>query len=626
MQDTKRLETQYLKAKIEYYEGNPIMTDSEFDALEKILKDAGSKVHEQVGSKRKDFDFTHPTKMLSLSKVQTEKNEDGTTNYMYDEFYTWFSKRASVVGKMGVMSSSPKFDGSAINIIYRDGVLENVLTRGDGEAGKSALKRFKSRLPEKIDVEVLEGEIIEIRCECVVDVNIFNEKYFGKREDGLYANARNFVAGVIGKDKYVQEKVNDLTLIPLHFIVDGVHVPQFVFEKYPEFSIDYNYKFTYDQYEGVIKHFEELRKTFDFKLDGVVISFPESVRKDLGENDHDPEWALAIKFIPEETVTPYYGVEWNVSKRGELCPVILLKPVELDGTTVKRASGYNAGYLVNNEIGPGAILSIAKAGDIIPEVQNVIITSNKDVVLPSECPECKTETTFDGIHLMCPNEKCPGKIAKIIATGSGVLDLKGIGSERLKPFAKDFINIFQIWVFVLRMGGDDLGKYGLEPGTRLNEIFVNAFKNIKSIPYEKIIRILGYENVGRKISQQLAREHAGLDFSYASLERALVDKVHTEEVESYIKDAVSVLETFGVIVDRPVAPKTDTLGVVMTGSPKVFGFKTKKEFLIKYPNLVECSMTDAICKYLITDDLSSTSSKMKAANKKGIEIKTYGDF
>jgi NAD-dependent DNA ligase len=256
----------------------------------------------------------------------------------------------------------------------------------------------------------------------------------------------------------------------------------------------------------------------------------------------------------------------------------------------------------------------------------VIITSNKDVVLPSECPECKTETTFDGIHLMCPNEKCPGKIAKIIATGSGVLDLKGIGSERLKPFAKDFINIFQIWVFVLRMGGDDLGKYGLEPGTRLNEIFVNAFKNIKSIPYEKIIRILGYENVGRKISQQLAREHAGLDFSYASLERALVDRVHTEEVESYIKDAVSVLETFGVIVDRPVAPKTDTLGVVMTGSPKVFGFKTKKEFLIKYPNLVECSMTDAICKYLITDDLSSTSSKMKAANKKGIEIKTYGDF
>jgi len=249
--------------------------------------------------------------------------------------------------------------------------------------------------------------------------------------------------------------------------------------------------------------------------------------------------------------------------------------------------------------------------------------------MPSTCPECGSSLNFDGIHLTCPNETCPGRIAKILAHGSGVLDLKGIGSERLKPFAKDFNNMYELWKWVLELKDSnpkEIEKYGLPFGSRLQFIFTEAFYNIKSIPYEKVVQILGYENVGRKITQQLAKEHAGQEYSYASLERALVDKLHEPEVESYIKECVSTLESLGVTVDRPKAPSNDGIGVVMTGSPKTFGFKTKKEFLVKYPNLFECSMTDGTCRYLITDDMNSTSSKMKAATKKGIEIKTYGDF
>ena len=194
----KRLEAEYLRAKIEYYEGNEIMSDAAFDALEKILKDAGSKVTEQIGSKRKDFDFPHPTKMLSLAKIQMEKDK-----YMYDKFYTWFSKKASIVGKMAFLQASPKFDGSAINIIYRDGALENILTRGDGKAGKNLTKRLAPKVPAKIDVE----GTVEIRCEVVVDTNIFEKKYSVE-----FKNARNFVAGVLGKDDYSQEKVFSIHL------------------------------------------------------------------------------------------------------------------------------------------------------------------------------------------------------------------------------------------------------------------------------------------------------------------------------------------------------------------------------------------------------------------------------
>ena len=622
MQDIKQLENQYLRAKIEYYEGTPIMSDSAFDALEKKLKEAGSKVHEQVGSKRKDFDFEHPTPMLSLAKHQTEE-KDGVTYYADEEFNMWHKKRSHVLTPDTPLLGSPKFDGNAINIICRGVDVDQILTRGDGKSGKNITKRFLPAVGTPLileDLEVTETDIIEIRCEVVIKKTIFEKKYAAE-----FANPRNYVAGVIGKDDYDETKVSELTIVPLQFLLNGKFVGWSHFRKNPFCAKNWDTPFFAENYVDLIKEYEKLREEVDYLLDGVVIACPIHTRETLGQNDHDPEWAVAIKFVPEQVITSVNGIEWNVGKRGQLTPVVQLDTVQLAGTNVRRASGYNAGYLKDNGIGIGAMVSVAKAGDIIPEIQTVEIETPETFVLPNECPECGTKLTFDGIHLMCPNETCAGRISKILATGSGILDLKGIGGERLKPFAKDFKNIYEVWVFSV-MNPNALGKYGLEPGTRLHEIFVNAFLNIKSIPYEKVIQCLGYENVGRKISQQLAKEHAGLEFSYASLERALVDKVHTPEVESTIKEAVKELEELSVTVDRPEAPKSDGAGVVMTGSPKAFGFKTKKEFLAKYPNLFECSMSDATCKYLVTDDLNSTSGKMKQAAKKGIEIKTYGDF
>jgi DNA ligase (NAD+) len=360
MQDIKKLEAQYLSAKISYYEGNPTMTDAEFDALEQILIKEGSKVHEQVGSKRKDFDFPHPTRMLSLAKIQTEKD-----NNKYDEFYKWFSKRASIVGKMGMLYASPKFDGSAINIIYRNGNLESILTRGDGFYGKTITNRLKSHVPPVIS----EKGIVQIRCEVVIDVNVFKKKYADE-----FANARNFVAGILGKDEEDKEKLNDLTIIPLHYIVDGEHqtLDSRIFSEYPNVKTNWNTAFVYEDYGKVLKLIEKERESLNFQLDGMVISFPEQVRSELGENDHDPHWSVAIKFPAEEVVSEVVDIEWNISKRGELTPVVIMKPVQLMGSLVKRASAYNAGYIIKNKIKPGAIISLRKSGDIIPEILSVI--------------------------------------------------------------------------------------------------------------------------------------------------------------------------------------------------------------------------------------------------------------
>jgi len=634
--DIKNLETQYLKAKVAYYEGHPIMSDAAFDVLEKELKSNGSKVIEQVGSKRKDFDFPHPHPMKSLAKIQTETSK-GVTNYREPEFSAWLSKREAIVSAhFEYMYYTPKFDGSSVNIVYRDGKLESVLTRGDGKFGKDATDRFRKHLPETLYKPdyIPYAEIVEIRCEAVMRKSTFEKKYAAE-----FANARNIVAGIIGKDDFSIEKVADLSLVPLHLLIDGKHadikhVDDLCFD-YPVFAHTHSTKIRplVKDYLSSVKYMEKLREDFEFQLDGIVFALPVEVREALGENEHDPEWSIAIKFVPDEVVTPVIGIQWNLGKTGELTPVVLLKPVQLAGTTVKRASGYNAGYIVNNKIGEGAFVDIHKSGDIIPEIGKIHNPGKVDE-LPKICPSCSESLTFDGIHLMCNNDKCEGRIGCKLSYACGMLDLKGIGGQTVKPFAKDFTNMFSLMVAVIRGSYRkefDIEKYGIKYDSRSHQIFQDAFNNIKSLTYAQVILMMGYDGVGRKLSEQVARDYCGLTPDYTSMEKTLVEKFKDKDIKFHIQNAVTVLEALGVIVDKPGIKVVNnnnmkTIYVCMTGSPKDFGFKTKEEFIAQFDNVEEVSVTDAKCNYLITDDLNSTSGKMKAAEKKGIKIVTYGEF
>jgi len=636
--DIQRLETQYLKAKIAYYDGEPIMSDVVFDALEQELICFGSKVVNQVGSKRKDFDFPHPTPMKSLAKFQTA-SEKGVTDYQENEFMTWLNKRINLLKnqyghEIDHMYYSPKFDGSAINIVYRNGRLESVLTRGDGETGKDVTDRFRTHLPELLDdpfYTQMPDSLIQIRCEAVMRKSVFEKKYAEK-----FANARNLVAGIIGKDDIDIEMVADITLVPIHYIANGQHVRiQFVNKALGNAPIFGNpqsvmIRPTVEDYLHSVKFMEKERDNFEYPLDGIVFALPVSVREILGENDHDPEWSIAIKFVPDEVVTPVIGVQWNLGKTGEMTPVVCLKPVTLAGTTVKRASGYNAGYIVNNKIGEGAFVTIAKAGDIIPEVQKIHNPALHEEMLPEVCPVCGEHLKFDGIHLMCINDNCKGKTAKKLAVACGMLDLKGIGGKTIEPFAEDYNNMFELFVAVLNgtyRKEFDIEKYGIKYNSRSHQIFQDAFLNVKSLTFAQVILMMGYDGVGRKLADQVAKDYCGVEPDYKGHEKALVEMFKDENVKNYILNAVSVLESRGITIDKPINKNNmNTIYVCMTGSPRDFGFKTKEEFISRFPNVEQVSVTDARCNYLITDSLNSTSSKMKNAQKKGVKIVTYGEF
>ena len=618
----KLLETKYLDAKIAYYNGSPIMSDASFDIIERELKDVGSKVIEQVGYKRSDFNYNHFSPVLSLSKIQTEINNN-IVNYKNVEFKKWFDSFSI----NSILEYTPKYDGNAINIIYKGKNLNKILTRGDGIRGKDITNKLIGHIPNTLEysTEISENDIMEIRCEAIIPKNIFKKNYSNK-----FANARNLVAGILGKDDIDLNYINDIHIMPIHFLLNSKHMNSNIilndFFKIKNIIIDSDKK-----YETIVKKYEELRNSFEYELDGVVISFPFNYRDGIGYNEHHYKFALAVKFVPDEVITRVVGIEWNISKTGEFNPVVLLNPVELAGTTVKRASGYNAGYIVNNKIGSDTFVSVAKAGEIIPEVQSIVTESAEAFDLPTFCSHCGSKLEFDGIHLICPNTDCQGKIAKKLASAATTLDLKNIGGKTLEPFATDFKNMYELMVWVLQTGSTEIiERFGIKYNSRSHEIFLNAFKNIQSLTYEQVIISLGYDNVGKKLSAQIAKEHCGLTPDYTGLERALVTMLHKNDVETYIKTAVSNLESFGITIDKPklkiINNMETTVYACLTGSPKEFGYKTKEEFINQFPGIIEVSVTDKNCQYLITDSYDSTSSKMKTAEKKGIKIVTYRDF
>ncbi len=664
MKNIRNLETKYLQAKIEYYEGKQSMSDAEFDRLENELKNLGSKVIEQIGHKRSDFDFPHPTKMLSLDKIQTEEIDD-EIDYKETEFLKWYDKMVDILRKNGISEKeiddifliySPKFDGNGINIIYINGELSVVLTRGDGFMGKNVTDRFFDLLPKYLNADhnILENKTLEIRCEVVMDIKDFDKINEDRVIDGLepLANSRNATAGWLSGDEFDPHIMKKLILKPLHFILDGEQV-----EEIPFINNDYYYNvdiykdFHYCDYADVIKSMIEFRKNSNVQLDGVVINFPIKYNEILGIHNSGkfPNYGIAVKYVPEEVTTEVLGVEWNVGRSGELSPVVLLKPVELAQTIVKRASGYNAGYILSEGLGTGSVVSICKAGDIIPEIQTVI-SSNFDITLPEFCPDCGTKLYLEDIHLRCPNPECLGKLAKILHATAKAIDIRGCGSEVFKKFGSDFNNLYDLLCFVLGNQDNHQGfvKYGFKPNSRSLQIFIAAFTNIKSLTYAKAILLFGFQNVGLKLGEQVAKLYNGIEPDFSGQQKALVEFFQRETNMSHIRSRIFRLEEFfNIKIDKPKnnnlnsnimetnvnqEAEMKSIYVCMTGSPKSAGWETKKEFLNDVDihnfdfDFVDCEITNKECKYLVTNDLSSSTSKMKEATKRNIPILTYEEF
>jgi DNA ligase (NAD+) len=611
------LEELYLQAKEAYYKGEPIITDDEFDRLEEELREENSEVVEVVGFSDRNLKHPHLSPMLSLSKAQSLM--DGTPPL--EQMKAWFSDFSEDI----LFEATPKYDGNAVNLIYRNGKFSQAITRGDKTKGRNVTEKLRRKVPlflEGIDLDV------EIRGEVVIPTSIFYEKY------SHFKNPRNFVAGVLNRDENDESLLEEIEFQALEArIHDGdYHYPENTQQwfKAHKFNTKNSYYRTFkaSEFSKIYDELKEYReKTSPFQLDGFVVKAPEKIRKEKGEKSHHPNWAIAVKFPPKEAVTRVTGFKWNIGTSGGVTPIATLEPTELDGTTVKNVAAFNYGYIVREKIYPGAKVVIAKSGDIIPQIIKVLETGDESKFeMPHSCPSCGKKLQVEGIHIYCDNEECEGKLFKKFLVGIRVLKLEKFGTVTCQNLYdagfKSVIDIFDPSKFNKKT----LISTGYFKDGKTLESLLAEIEKIKSIPHYRIIISLGFDGVGTTGAKQLSRMISGISYSFSGLEKLAVNGFEEgTSKRNKIEKFVSVLKSRGIQIEEEV-DAVNGIGFEMTGSPKDSGYKVKSD-LIKF--MASCGYVHKPlkeAKYLLTDSMTSSSSKMAAARKAGVEIITYEDM
>ena len=612
----------YLEAKQKYYLGVPIMEDWEFDELETELKLANSTVPNIVGFDDRNLKFPHVTHMLSLSKYQADKNTGEAPTELAEK---WLNDH--VLGGQDKFLGSPKYDGNAINIIYKHGILHLILSRGDGEVGRDYTPKLRRHVP----LTIPNKSNVEVRAEVVISRKIFAQKY---AQDSK--NERNFVAGVLNRKEddptIMDGTVLDDLVVMVHEGKETNHTSRYF--KIPEL-VKWGFNAKYELHEIVFRNTEFLKTYNHFKhyreqvtpflLDGLVIKTMNETRETFGLNSHDPNWAVAIKFPPVGATTEILDLEWKMGKTGNYTPVAIMKKVHLDGTTVGRASAYNYGMILERELYPGARVKIAKAGDIIPQIIEVLTPGDESRFKPPVfCEYCKSNLKFvNNKHLRCVNDDCEGKQYENFIKGIQLLKMFGVSSSTAD----------KLWDMGLKLPHEVLNKDkvnkqillagGYFQDGRTLDKFLEERDKIKSVNLELVLLLGSFKGMGKTTSKQIAKQISGLPYSYDGLEKVVVEGF-MKNGQKFLKLMIMIDELMknGVQVIK-AKPEATGIKFEMTGSPKSSGFKTKADFLavIKAKGWVHAKINES--SYLITDDTNSSSSKMKQAVKYGVKVITY---
>lgn len=615
------LEERYLEAKEAYYTGSQLMTDDEFDLLEEKLKELGStKIIVGFSNLNANKEY-HLSSMLSLGKVQVRGQVEDIKKHI-----TEFKSRSA-----GPLECTPKLDGNAINVIYKGGIYHKAITRGDKTKGQDVTQKIRPLVPATIPFT----KTLEIRGEVLMPIETFNAKYASE-----FKNSRNFIAGTINR-KSDDGVINPILLnkeakfVPFEV---RVHDDQNLGWSFMENSMSWLkqnkfdiiepfYVSNFDEFVVVYKQFEAFRSTYKYQLDGLVLKAKENERKSIGEDSTTPKWAMAIKFPPKETYTTILDVRWKTGSSGEVVPLAILDPVDLDGSTISRCAMYNYGWMIKNKCYAGATVQLVKSGDIIPQIVKVITPSTKIFITPTSCTSCGHNLTIDGVHLECRNSTCEAQLLSKFAKWCAVLEIDGLGGSTVKLIYDSGINTPES--FIKNFNRTYLINSGyFKEGKTLDKLLY-GWSSVKEIESYKIIYAFALNGGGNSMSKQIAFSYNNLPTDFKGLEKAVVEELLSDKYISRYFSIVESLKEIGktVFIKSTGESIIGKIKVELTGKPSQSNnIKTKSDLitLMHNFNYVHTDLKEA--DILLTDDLSSTSSKMKFAKTKNIKIMTYNDF
>ena len=631
---------------------NPTITDQEYDKLLRELieieemhpewlredsptQHAGGKIIEGFEK------VSHKIPMMSLSNVFSESE-------IMD-----FDRKIKKEGVTPNYVCELKIDGLSVSLLYEKGKLVRAATRGDGTIGEDITHNAKTikTIPLKLKEEV----DIEVRGEIFMSKKTLEELNAIRKENGqpLLQNCRNAAAGSIRQlDSKVAARRKLDTFIyhlpnPLDYGIHS-HIEALEYMKKLGFKTNPNNRLV-SSIEEVIQFIDEkgnLRKNLPYDIDGVVIKVNSiDQQQKLGYTAKYPKWATAYKFPAEEVLTKLTDIIFTVGRTGQITPNAVLEPVIVAGSTVSRATLHNEDYVVEKDLKIGDIVSIRKAGDVIPEVVERKLErrtgKEKDFEMITTCPMCNTNLVKkEGqVDYYCPNEKCPArKIEGLIHYASrDAMNIEGLGERIIEDFYNfGFIgNIADI--YSLKEHEKDLIRlegFGDKSVTNLLE----AIEISKHNSLEKLVFALGIPHVGAKTAKILAMKYETLDkLSTATIEELttipdigeiIAKSVVTYFLDDHNKAIVEELKDLGInmkYLGQKIEAKEEFNGktFVLTGALTIF---TREEAKEKIESLGGKTVDSVSKKTSVVIVGENPGSKYKKAQDLGIEIWTEQEF
>ena len=640
-----------------YVLDTPSIPDAEYDRLLRELSaletqnpeflSADSPTQKVGGAALSKFEqVAHQVPMLSLDNAFSE-----------DEF-TGFNRRI----KERLMSTDeltfccePKLDGLAVSIIYRDGVLVQAATRGDGFTGENITQNVKTirNVPLKLRGDY--PKELEVRGEVFMDSAGFEKlnNEAQKRGEKVFVNPRNAAAGSLRQldSKITAKRPLMFYAYSTGLVADG-SIPEDHFQQLekltdwglplcPETKLVEGPQAALDYYDDILTRRSELK----YEIDGVVIKVnKKALQERLGFVARAPRWAIAYKFPAQEEVTQLLGVEFQVGRTGAITPVARLEPVFVGGVTVSNATLHNGDEIARLGVKVGDTVIIRRAGDVIPQITQVVLerrpTDARDIVFPSACPICDShveKVEGEAVARCTGGLVCPAQRKQAIKhfASRKALDIDGLGDKIVDQLVDRELIKTPADLFILKQGHfESLERMGPKSAKNL----VTALNEAKATTLAKFLYSLGIREAGEATAQNLANHFLTLEnIISASVESLTQVSDVGDIVASHIRgffDEEHNLAVVNALIEQGVhwpalsAPSEDEqplagLTYVLTGTLNTLNRNDAKARLQQLGAKVSGSVsakTDA----LVAGE--KAGSKLTKAQNLGIDVLTEDDL
>ena len=629
-----------------YNDDAPEIEDYEYDMMMRELKGLEEKYPEfdSVDSPTKRVGGKADTSFASVEHtVRMESLQDAFSKEEIFDFDRRVKENVTDVHYV----VEPKIDGLSVSLEYVNGEFFRGSTRGDGNVGEdvSGNLRVIHNIPLKLNHAL---PYIEVRGEVYMPKKSFDRLVDRQliNDEKPFKNPRNAAAGSLRQKDSEVAATRGLDIFV--FNIQQIEGKELTSHKE---SLDYlkelgfNTIPYYERVDDIETAFEkvlqigEKRGELEFDIDGAVIKVDDfSEREQLGSTAKFPKWAVAFKYPPEEKQTEILDIEITVGRTGKLTPTAVLSPVHLAGTTVSRATLHNQDFINEKGVNIGDIVTVRKAGDIIPEVLCVNEKrSNGSFVYPERCPSCNEKVVREEgeSDIRCINPECPAQLLRnlIHYCSRDAMDIEGLGPSIIETFVNE--GMIKTVTDIYRLDKEKIASLDGFQQTSANNI-IESVENSKNNDLSKLIFALGIRHIGAKAAKLLSDEFKNIDnLMNASLEaisdidgfgdimaKSAFDFFQSESARELIAD----LKSFGVNTESKTVindNRFEGMTFVLTGTLPTYKRSEASKIIESFGGKTSSSVSKKTS-YVLSGE--SSGSKLDKANQLGIPVIDENEF